>query len=119
VPEGFRQDILDQALETAITRPRATVIPMSTASLVIPAVVAFFFTDRFGVALVIAWASGTVAIVGGIGASFYWDLATGPLLVCAFGLVLVIAMMLRPFLGVHPGAKIYVKALQEEEQAEG
>ncbi|HKJ02987.1 MAG TPA: metal ABC transporter permease [Longimicrobiales bacterium] len=92
---------------------------MVFSTLVIPAVVAFFFTDRFGVALVIAWASGTVAIVGGIGASFYWDLATGPLLVCAFGLVLVIAMMLRPFLGVHPGARIYVKALMEQEKAEG
>jgi len=38
VPEGFRQDIIDLAVETAITRSRATVIPMSTASLTIPAV---------------------------------------------------------------------------------
>ena len=87
---------------------------MVFSSLVIPAVVAFFFTDRFGVALIIAWVSGAVAIIGGIGASFYWDLATGPLLVCAFGAVLVVAMMLRPFLGVPPGARIRVKALMEE-----
>jgi zinc/manganese transport system permease protein len=92
---------------------------MVFSTLVIPAVVAFFFTDRFGVALVIAWASGTVAIIGGIGASFYWDLATGPLLVCAFGLVLVIAMLLRPLLGVRPGARMHVKALRDAEQAEG
>jgi zinc/manganese transport system permease protein len=91
---------------------------MVFSTLVIPAVVAFFFTDKFGVALVIAWASGAVAIVGGIGASFYWDLATGPLLVCSFGLVMVVAMMLRPFLGVRPGARIRVKALTAEKRAE-
>jgi zinc/manganese transport system permease protein len=88
---------------------------MVFSTLVIPAVVAFFFTDRFGVALVIAWASGTVAIIGGIGASFYWDVATGPLLVCAFGLVMVVAMILRPFLGVKGSARIKVKALMEEQ----
>jgi len=38
VPEEFRQDIMQVALETAITRPRATIIPMSTATLDIPAV---------------------------------------------------------------------------------
>ena len=92
---------------------------MVFSTLVIPAVVAFFFTDRFGVALVLAWVSGTVAIVGGIGASFYWDLATGPLLVCAFGLVLVVAMMLRPFLGVRPGARMRVKAIMDEVAASG
>jgi len=92
---------------------------MVFSTLVIPAVVAFFFTDRFGVALAIAWLAGTIAIIGGIGASFYWDLATGPLLVCAFGLVLVVAMILRPFLGVRPGARMHVKALLEEEQAGG
>jgi ABC-type Mn2+/Zn2+ transport system permease subunit len=67
----------------------------------------------------LAWASGAVAIVGGISASFYWDFATGPLLVCAFGLVLVVAMILRPFLGVHPGSRIQVKALIEEGMEEG
>lgn len=84
---------------------------MVFSSLVVPAVIAFFFTDRFGVAVLIAWASGAVAIIAGIGASFYWDLATGPLLVCSFGAVLLVAAALRPFLGVHPGARIRVKAL--------
>jgi ABC-type Mn2+/Zn2+ transport system permease subunit len=76
-------------------------------------VVAFFFTDRFGVALVIAWGSGTLAIVGGIGASFIWDLATGPLLVCAFGAVLVLAALLKSVLGVRPASRVRVKALSE------
>ena len=92
---------------------------MVFSTLVIPAVVAFFFTDRFGVALVIAWASGAVAIIGGIGASFYWDLATGPLLVVAFGAVMVVAMILRPYFGVKSGRKIRVKALMKAEEAEG
>jgi ABC-type Mn2+/Zn2+ transport system permease subunit len=87
---------------------------MVFSSLVIPAVVAFFFTDKFGAALMLAWATGAIAIIGGIGASFYWDLATGPLLVCAFGLVLVIAMVLRPFLGVNPGSRIRVKGIADE-----
>ncbi|MGD8322447.1 MAG: metal ABC transporter permease [Gemmatimonadota bacterium] len=87
---------------------------MVFSSLVIPAVIAFFFTDRFGAALMVAWGSGALAIIAGIGASFYWDLATGPLLVCSFGLMLVIAMGLRPFLGVHPGSRIQVKTLMDE-----
>ena len=88
---------------------------MVFSALVIPAVVALFFTSRFGMAVLVAWASGALAIIAGIGASFYWDLATGPLLVCAFGLVLVVAMALRPVLGVHPSSRIRVKALMEEE----
>jgi len=87
---------------------------MVFSTLVIPAVIAFFFTDRFGVALIIAWVSGAVAIIGGIGASFYWDMATGPLLVCSFGAVMVIAMMLRPFFGVKSGHRMRVKALMDE-----
>jgi len=85
---------------------------MVFSALVIPAVIAFFFTHRFSLALVLAWAAGAVAIVGGIGASFLWDVATGPLLVCAFGLVLVLAALIRPILGVRPGTEIEVRALE-------
>ncbi len=88
---------------------------MVFSSLVIPAVVAFFFTDRFGRALMLAWVAGTIAIVGGIGASFKWDLATGPLLVVAFGAVLVAAMILRPFLGVKPGSRIRVNGIVDHD----
>jgi zinc/manganese transport system permease protein len=79
---------------------------MVFSTLVIPAVVAFFFTDRIRPALLIAWGSGTLAIVGGIGASFYWDLATGPLLVCAFGVVFLLAALLRPLVGGSPTPRI-------------
>jgi len=36
VPEEFRRELLTEALEMAIVRPRATVIPMSTASITLP-----------------------------------------------------------------------------------
>jgi len=87
---------------------------MVFSALVIPAVIAFLYTNRFGRALFIAWGAGTVAIVGGIGTSFYFDIATGPLLVCAFGAVLVIAAAVRPLLGVRPEGKITVGVLRED-----
>jgi len=84
---------------------------MVFSALVIPGVIAFLFTNRFALALVIAWAAGTIAIVAGIGASFYWDFATGPLLVCAFGATLIVAALVRVALRVRPGDRIVVKSL--------
>jgi len=69
------------------------------STLVIPAVIAFLYTHRFGRALLIAWGTGALALVGGIVASFRLDWTTGPLLVVAFGVVLVIAAVLRPVIG--------------------
>ena len=45
-------------------------------------------------------ALGALALIGGVAGSFVFDLATGPLLVCVFGLMLVIALALRALLGV-------------------
>ncbi|MGH7502252.1 MAG: metal ABC transporter permease [Longimicrobiales bacterium] len=72
------------------------------STLVIPAVIAFLFTSRFVPALLIAWAAGTVAIAGGLVASFVWDLTTGPLLVVAFGAVLVLAVLGKAVSGRVP-----------------
>lgn len=72
--------------------------------LVIPAVVAFFYTQRFFTALLIAWFSGTVAIVLGIGSSFALDVATGPLLVVSFGFILLVALIFRGRWGVRVDA---------------
>lgn len=72
---------------------------MIFSTLVIPAVIAFLYTRRFGSALLIAWGSGVAAIASGLLVSFAWDLTTGPLLVCAFGAVLVVAAALRPLVG--------------------
>ena len=86
---------------------------MVFSALVIPGVVAFLFTSDFTAALRLAWGAGAVAIVGGIGASFYWDVATGPLLVCAFGVLVVVAGLVRVAFGIRPDAKIVVRGLRE------
>ncbi len=87
---------------------------MVFSSLVIPAVIAFLYTNRFMAALLIAWVAGTIAIVAGIGASFRWDLPTGPLLVCVFGGVLVLAAMIRPLFGVRPTGRIVVEGMEDD-----
>lgn len=68
--------------------------------LVIPAVIAFLYTTSFRKALMIAWGSGTVAIVSGLAVSFLFDLATGPVLVLMFGVVLLVAVVFWPRFGV-------------------
>jgi len=68
--------------------------------LVIPAVVGFFYTRTFTRALMVAWATGTVAIILGLGISFSLDLTTGPVLVCSFGAILVIARFFRRRFGI-------------------
>lgn len=87
--------------------------------LVIPAVVAFFYTRTFTAALVLAWVAGTVAIVAGLGVSFSFDLTTGPVLVCAFGLLLVVAVAFRRSFGVRITDRsergLRVKPLEEAE----
>jgi len=69
--------------------------------LVIPAVVAFFYTRTFRSALLLAWASGTVAIVGGLAISFAMDVTTGPVLVVSFGAILMLALLFRGRFGVR------------------
>ena len=69
--------------------------------LVIPAVIAFFYTREFARALVIAWSSGTVAVVGGLALSFSLDVTTGPVLVVCFGAVLLVALAFRGRFGVR------------------
>jgi zinc/manganese transport system permease protein len=68
--------------------------------LVIPAVVAFFYARTFRRALLVAWGTGTLAILTGLGTSFALDLTTGPVIVCAFGLLLLVALLLRRRFGV-------------------
>jgi zinc/manganese transport system permease protein len=74
------------------------------STLVIPATIAFLYVDSFTPALLIAWGTGTLAIVGGLLSSFYWDVTTGPLLVVSFGVLLVLAWTLRGVIGVRNGS---------------
>jgi zinc/manganese transport system permease protein len=84
---------------------------MVFSALVVPAVIAFLYTKRLMPALLIAWFSGTVAIVGGIGTSFYLDLPTGPFLVVSFGIVLVGAAVIRPLVTASPRGRVVVGSL--------
>jgi zinc/manganese transport system permease protein len=63
--------------------------------LVIPAVIAFLFTAQPGRLLAIAWSSGTAATLLGLYASYVTDFPTGPTVVCAFALALVLAFLVR------------------------
>jgi len=62
--------------------------------LVVPAAIAFQFTENRRVMAVIAWIAGLVASALGIGVSFRYDLPTGPLIVVMFGLLLVVSLVL-------------------------
>ena len=66
--------------------------------LVIPAVIAFLFTDKPGKLLAIAWSSGIVATLLGLYGSYRTDWPTGPSVVCAFALVLVLSFGFRRIL---------------------
>lgn len=63
--------------------------------LVVPAVVAFLFTRRTVHLIALSWASSAIASALGLVASFRYDLPTGPLIVCVFGLVLLAAGAVR------------------------
>lgn len=68
--------------------------------LVVPAAIAFQFTrDRSRLA-VYAWVAGVLASAGGLALSFKFDLPTGPLIVCVFGLLLLVAWVSRRMAGV-------------------
>jgi zinc/manganese transport system permease protein len=46
--------------------------------------------------LFIGWGVGVLVSIAGLGASYFWDLPTGSTMVCAFGLALAIAGIVRP-----------------------
>ncbi len=66
--------------------------------LVVPAVVAFLFTKRTGLLLGISWGFAVVASAAGLVLSFAYDLPTGPLIVCVFGLLLLVAGAVKKFM---------------------
>ncbi len=74
--------------------------------LVVPAAVAFQFTRRQGMLAVVSWTAGVIASAAGLWFSFHYDLPTGPLIVCAFGVVLLIAYGIRRALGVGTDAAL-------------
>lgn len=68
--------------------------------LVVPAALAFLFTRQVRLLIALSWGSAAVAAATGLMVSFRYDLPTGPVIVCAFGSLLLLVgvgrMLLRP-----------------------
>lgn len=69
--------------------------------LVVPAAIAFQFTRRQGALAALSWIAGTLASALGLWVSFHYDLPTGPVVVCMFGVVLLAAYLLRRAIGTR------------------
>jgi zinc/manganese transport system permease protein len=65
--------------------------------LVVPATIAFLFTRDLRKLVLISWGAGAVACMLGLWMSWAFDLPTGPLVVCTYGLLLMVAGLLRRF----------------------
>ena len=64
--------------------------------LVVPAVVAFLFFKPPALPMpFVAWGVGVLACTAGLWLSYVTDLPTGPVIVCSFGAVLIVAALLR------------------------
>jgi zinc/manganese transport system permease protein len=70
--------------------------------LVVPAAIAFQFARKPGALAALSWLAGSVASALGLWVSFHYDLPTGPVVVCMFGVLLVAAYLLRRALGLTP-----------------
>jgi zinc/manganese transport system permease protein len=66
--------------------------------LVVPAAVAFQFSTNQKTLAALSWLAGILASATGLALSFQYDLPTGPVIVCAFGVTLVLAFLLRRFI---------------------
>jgi zinc/manganese transport system permease protein len=78
--------------------------------LVVPAAIAFQFTRRYGALALVAWLAGAVASASGLLVSFHYDLPTGPIVVCMFGLLLLVAFAVRRLMGISvPGVESRVE----------
>jgi zinc/manganese transport system permease protein len=67
--------------------------------LVVPAAIAFQFTRRQGMLAALSWTAGILASALGLWVSFHYDLPTGPVVVCMFGIVLLASYLLRRVVG--------------------
>ena len=59
--------------------------------LIVPAVGAMLFSEKFSTRLFLGWGLGVTASLAGIGASYAWDLPTGATTVAGFGVILIFA----------------------------
>jgi len=63
--------------------------------LVVPSAVAFLFTRRVRLLIAVSWIAAALSVAAGLTVSFKFDLPTGPVIVCAFGCLLLLAGLVR------------------------
>lgn len=63
--------------------------------LIVPAAIGLIFSSTLAGQLAIGWGIGALVSAAGLAASFAWDLPTGAALVCAFGIALICAGLVR------------------------
>lgn len=67
--------------------------------LIVPAACAVLFADSVRARLMIGWTVAGAVSFAGIAASYFWDLPTGPAVVCAFGCALAALGLAKKLLG--------------------
>jgi zinc/manganese transport system permease protein len=83
-----------QGIITVLIVPIAGVL-LAYSFLMIPAAIAAMFSRGWAAAVAIGWATGLVACVTGIAASYSWDLPYGPTLILSLGLFFLGAAAIR------------------------
>lgn len=78
--------------------------------LVVPAVIAFLFTEKQRWMAAMSWTGGALASAAGLGLSYAYDLPTGPAIVCTFGLLLIFAWIARAFVAARREAQAVAPA---------
>lgn len=68
---------------------------MVFAYLVAPAIIALAAADRWATRIALAWLVGLLASALGLLASYRWDLPSGPAIVCALGVLLILYAVWR------------------------
>lgn len=87
--------------------------------LVAPAIIALASSDRWAVRIGLAWLLGALASAGGLLASYHWDLPSGPAIVCALGVFLVLFAGWRAVAGRRAANEEAGLAMSNPEVPEG
>lgn len=91
-------------LAVTMSVPVAGVLLVFTM-LVVPAVIAFLFSNEVRRMVFISWGAGTLASLLGLWLSYVGNFPTGPLIVCMYALLLIVAGVMRK-LGLGPRGTI-------------
>lgn len=69
--------------------------------LIVPSVCGVLLAHSIRSRLLVGWGIGFLTSVAGVSASYFWDLPTGATVVCAFGVTLILSLVLKSFLGTQ------------------